>query len=267
MRAVLVGLLLLLCASPLWAGSILHVSPAGDNTQGQGTAAKPWKTIAHAALKAKPGDTVLIGPGRFSERLTLARKGTYFHPVTYKGTRGAKGEYETILDGCTAVEANWQDAGNGVYKAQLGYDPKAMRRSGYAIWRCGDHAMESGKCQEVMAYGPTMRCRRTTGGPIKYWDGIDALFGYQDGWTYLRFRHREHPRDMQVRAAPAGGVVDDHWPWDRGGARENCGGTVRRPGGRWGAWRGRFRTPTSVTANGVVLLDDGVTARSSGGTC
>jgi len=204
---MLVLLVFLLFAGTASAGQTYHVRANGDDTRCAGDSQCPWKTLAHAVLKARAGDTVLIGPGRFSERLHFQRRGNLFHSITYRGTRGAKGEYETIIDGSTPVASEWQDAGDGIYKTQLGYDPKAMSAQGYGIWRCGYDSIESGRCQEVMAYSSDKEINTNSGGPVKFWDGIEALFRYQDGWTYLRFRNREHPRDMQVRAAPSGGAI------------------------------------------------------------
>jgi Bacterial Ig domain/Right handed beta helix region len=203
-------LVLLLATSQAWAGEVYHVSSEGNNEKHDGrSAARPWQTIAQALSKARAGDTIQLGPGTFRERLHLRKGqgGNPLRPVTIKGTRGAKGEYQTVLDGSTPVTAEWHDEGDGVYRAQLGYDPKAMTANGYAIWRCGDHTWQgSSKCIDTLRIAPD-EVWNIAVGAVKYWDGIDALFGYSDGWTYLRFRNREHPRDMGVRAAPAGGVV------------------------------------------------------------
>lgn len=189
---MIILLILLLLASIASAGQTYKVRNDGE--------------LASAVNKVRAGDTVLLGPGRFRARLHLRRGGNPFHQVTYRGTRGAKGEYETVLDGSTAVTSEWQDAGNGIYKTQLGYDPKAMSANGYGIWRCGDHTWENNKCIDTLKIPPD-EVWNIAVGVVKYWDGIDALFGYNDGWTYLRFRNKENPRDMQVRAAPAGAVV------------------------------------------------------------
>ena len=57
-------LFLVLLASPALAGQVLHVRTTGHDTQGDGTAAKPWRTIAQALRNVKPGDTVQLGPGK-----------------------------------------------------------------------------------------------------------------------------------------------------------------------------------------------------------
>ena len=49
-------------------GWTLVVDPAGSDTTGDGSAAKPWRTIQKAASQVQPGDLVLINPGTYSGR-------------------------------------------------------------------------------------------------------------------------------------------------------------------------------------------------------
>lgn len=206
---MLLTLVLLLClSSPVLAGQTYHVSQQGDNAKGQGSEARPWKTLAHAATQVKGGDTVLIGPGTFRERLRLPARGTKIQPVTFRGTRGATGEYETVLDGSTAVsEDAWKERGDGSFTTQLPQTPQAMTAQGLNIWRVGQHAWSEGPRAPGVFGIPPNEDVNTNIGPVKFWDGIGALFGFNNGTTYLRFRNKEHPRDMDVRWAPSGAVV------------------------------------------------------------
>ena len=72
MRKILLFGAVLSC-SMLGAGE-WFVSPAG-NDKNPGTAKKPWATIAFAASKAQPGDTVKIGPGVYREQIVFTRSG------------------------------------------------------------------------------------------------------------------------------------------------------------------------------------------------
>ena len=213
MRRALLLLLCVLTPLPGWAGTFF-VRQDGDNTKCSGTAPAAtqrgpcaWRTLQHAVLKARPGDTITLGAGRFVERLTLRRGGTLGKPLVVQGTRSKDGGYETVLDGSTAVSAEWQAVGDGSYKAQLGYTPYSMTSKGLAIWRVGNHAWEEGPRAPGVFGIPPDEDASTALGPVKFWDGISALFGVNGGWTHLRFRNKEHPKDMQVRAAPAGAVV------------------------------------------------------------
>ena len=65
-----------------------HVSSAG-NDGNPGTQEAPFATIAHAASKAKAGDTVKIGPGLYREQITFTRPGSlpgtdHVYPVRYR---------------------------------------------------------------------------------------------------------------------------------------------------------------------------------------
>jgi Bacterial Ig domain len=208
-------LLCLLLAPPAWAAHY-HVRLDGDNTHCAGTAPLSrragggcaWRTIAHALSQARAGDVLQLGPGRFTERLRLSARGTPLKPVTLRGTRGAQGEYETILDGSTAVPGDaWTARGDGSFTAQLPQTPYAMTSKGLAIWRVGQHAWEEGPRAPDVFGIPADADITTNIGTVKFWDGISALFGYHNGTTYLRFRNNEHPRDMDVRWAQGGAVV------------------------------------------------------------
>ena len=59
------------------------VSPTGDD-KNQGTKTNPFKSIARAALTAQPGDTVLVRPGIYRERVAPPRSGEPGKPITYR---------------------------------------------------------------------------------------------------------------------------------------------------------------------------------------
>src|SRR4051794_19466641 len=51
-------------AVPLGDGPNLYADAArGDDAKGDGTEAKPWKSLAHAAGKLRPGDTLVLRGG------------------------------------------------------------------------------------------------------------------------------------------------------------------------------------------------------------
>jgi parallel beta helix pectate lyase-like protein/uncharacterized protein DUF1565 len=52
----------------------MHDKAAADTNDG--SQAAPWKTIAHAAAVAKPGDEVLVKPGLYDELVTVTVSGT-----------------------------------------------------------------------------------------------------------------------------------------------------------------------------------------------
>jgi hypothetical protein len=53
-----------------------------------GTTDQPWKTLAKAAEKAAPGDTVLIRTGTYHEHLLLKTSGTAQAPIRFEAAPG-----------------------------------------------------------------------------------------------------------------------------------------------------------------------------------
>jgi hypothetical protein len=57
---VYVFVIIMVHASSLFAQETYFVSPKGNDSDGEGTHASPWRTIQHAVDEAKPGDVVLV---------------------------------------------------------------------------------------------------------------------------------------------------------------------------------------------------------------
>jgi len=62
-----------------------YVSPGGDDANPGTSAEKAFKTIGTAAGLAQAGDTVNIAPGKYVERVKIARSGTPDAPITLRG--------------------------------------------------------------------------------------------------------------------------------------------------------------------------------------
>jgi len=211
----LAGLLLALLLATSAHAATYYVTKTGNDTTGTGAVGAPWLTIQKAANTAVAGDTVHIGAGTYVERLTFANSGTAGSRITYVGTRTGSA-WDTIIDGSTAVGTSWVAApemGQGVYKTTLGYNPWSMTSNNLAIWRIGDRQMNGenrgvGTGQQALNRGTNESQTPNQSIPVLFWDGIDALYGFLNGTTYLRFRNQEDPTGMTVRAAPTGATVD-----------------------------------------------------------
>lgn len=79
-----------------------HVSLQG-NDAAAGTAAAPWRTLQHAVDALQPGDTVLIGPGVYRERITVRRGGTSAAPITLSALPGAR----VVVSGADLFSDGW----------------------------------------------------------------------------------------------------------------------------------------------------------------
>ena len=66
-----------------------------------GTRAAPLKTISAAALRVKPGDTVLVRPGVYREAVHLTVSGSLGKPITFR----SETPQAAIIDGADAVTA------------------------------------------------------------------------------------------------------------------------------------------------------------------
>lgn len=100
----------LLCASAA-AGSEFHVSVKGEDA-GDGSAAKPFRTIMAAARAAQPGDVVTVHEGTYRERVTPPRGGlSDSRRIVYRAMPGEK----AIIKGSEVVRG-WKQFMPGVWK-------------------------------------------------------------------------------------------------------------------------------------------------------
>jgi hypothetical protein len=78
----------------------LFVATEGSDTAGDGSQAKPWKTIQHAADTMKPGDALTVLAGKYDERVRVKTSGREGSPIVYAA------EGKVTLKGFT-VNASW----------------------------------------------------------------------------------------------------------------------------------------------------------------
>jgi hypothetical protein len=86
----------------------VYVSSAGHDTAA-GTLMAPWRTIQHAVDALQPGDTLLIGPGLYRERVELRRGGTAQAPITIAALPGAR----VVISGADRLAGGWTKAEGG----------------------------------------------------------------------------------------------------------------------------------------------------------
>jgi hypothetical protein len=80
---------------PLAAGPKLFVDPARGDDANAGTDRAPWKTLAGALRRLKPGDTLYLRGGTYYEKVSLTRSGTAEAPITIASHPGEL----AIIDG------------------------------------------------------------------------------------------------------------------------------------------------------------------------
>jgi parallel beta-helix repeat protein len=95
--------MLLLLALPSAAGATTyHVSVRGQDAAA-GTAAAPWRSLQHAVDSLQPGDTAVVGPGSYRERIEVKRGGTAEAPITLTAMPGAR----VVVSGADLLPDGW----------------------------------------------------------------------------------------------------------------------------------------------------------------
>ena len=213
----------------------LFVAPGGSDSN-PGTAERPFATISKAAETARAGDRVQVRAGIYRERVVFPQSGEPGKPIVFTGERGKNGEWLTVIDPGVLV-TGWKPAsevGPGVYKTdELPFNPLSMNLDGQHLARIADRWMQLDKGtpppvaplpqignyleREREKFGGFSHLRLAPdaitdlgpvrGGKICYWDGVEVLYGYLDGVTYIRFRNGDDPRGKQLAAAGPGPAV------------------------------------------------------------
>ena len=86
-------------------GAVIHVSASSGSDSGDGSAAKPYQTIATALSKASAGDTIELADGTYREGELNVNKA-----VAISAASGAS----PVISGATSPNT-WKDAGNGTW--------------------------------------------------------------------------------------------------------------------------------------------------------
>jgi alpha-N-arabinofuranosidase len=156
---------ILLLASAIHTASAreYHVAVKGSDND-DGSAAKPFKTIAAAARVAQPGDVITVHEGTYRERVTPPRGGeSHLRRIVYQAAPGEKAE----IKGSEAV-TNWVRVQDDAWKATLPnaffgsfnpysdlihgdwFDPKGREHHTGAVYLNGDWLTEAAKLDEVL---------------------------------------------------------------------------------------------------------------------
>lgn len=191
-------------------GTVRYVSTNGADSA-TGTEDFPFRTIQKAADVSVPGDRIIVTQGVYNEFLTIKNSGTFHAPIVFEGQRGPGGEYKTIIDPSVPV-TGWKlapEIGVGVYKTtRIGFDPKEITVDNKRIGRINNSHMQNGtgfeyltKRSDAQVFLPDLKIS------VFYWDGVEALYGFLDGVTYIRFRDSDNPNKKNIKAAPIGNAI------------------------------------------------------------
>ena len=218
----------------------LYVSPAG-NDKNSGSSGSPFATIGKAAQRAKPGDTVKIGPGIYREQITFTKGGKTGSPVTFEGVRGRKGEFLTVVEAPGKALDKWAPAPEihpNAWKTPVAKRPDLIMMDGAMIAYINRMTMALPRWKKPLPkeinadeiwsrFGPG--CKRLPGldflsvpADIKMthpymgmkreplFDTIgNVLSGWHDGFLYVRFAKNEKPQAHRFTASYGEGFTVD----------------------------------------------------------
>ena len=74
---------------------VYYVATDGDDTRSGLSREDAWRTVIHAADRARPGDTVIVGGGAYAESVRIRATGEESRPITFKAALGEK----VVFDG------------------------------------------------------------------------------------------------------------------------------------------------------------------------
>jgi len=120
------------------SAATLYVAIHGTDGN-RGTSAQPFRTITHAYNLAKPGDTILVGPGVYTDYssgwgLHLGKSGTASsHIILRSQLRG-----RAVLDGQNAADRNVGIYIDGNYNVVDGFEIRNGTKGGITIWGDGN---------------------------------------------------------------------------------------------------------------------------------
>lgn len=92
----------------------LHVSPSGDDAAA-GTAAAPFRTVQRAAEAAQPGDTVLVAPGIYRERVAPPRGGVAGKPIVFRSVE----RHRAVIKGSDEWRPRWRHETGSIWSGEV----------------------------------------------------------------------------------------------------------------------------------------------------
>ncbi len=79
-------------------GRIYHVALDGNNANSGLAPDKAWASVSFAASQVRPGDTVLVASGNYSETVRVRASGTADKPITFRAAPGAVVRFQGEAD-------------------------------------------------------------------------------------------------------------------------------------------------------------------------
>ncbi|MEY2599299.1 MAG: hypothetical protein RLZZ142_1558 [Verrucomicrobiota bacterium] len=124
-RALPIVALLLRTLAPSGSTAEIHVSLSGNDTA-SGSPEAPLRSIQAAAERARPGDTILVAPGTYRERIAPPRGGSVGAPIVFRSLQ----RHKAIVKGSDLWEPHWNALSDSIWSAPV--DPNLFTDTSHA---------------------------------------------------------------------------------------------------------------------------------------
>lgn len=159
-----------------------------------------FTSIKQAIDAAQTGDQIYVKAGNYQERVRIATSN-----VDIIGEKVGD-EWKTILDPSVEV-SDWRSIGNGVWTTNsIPFNPALLSVDDKMLVRIRDDYMSNSSTRSEYFNRPASNSYtpRYIEIPINWWDGVEAIYGYYNGTTYIRFRNGDDPNNKNIKASSGG---------------------------------------------------------------
>jgi len=101
-------------AGRMTVAATYHVSPTGNDTA-TGSDSNPFRTIQRAADQSQAGDTVLVGPGVYRERVAPPRGGDATRPIVFRSAS----RHTAVIKGSDVWTPRWESHGGRIWSGAI----------------------------------------------------------------------------------------------------------------------------------------------------
>ena len=219
--------------APVAIADTIYVDVDNNSGKEDGSVEHPYNTITEAATAAKAGDTVQVAEGTYYERnIKTANSGSPGNPITFKGVRGEKGEWLTIIDGSQTTKYKWTldkklsnaaDDKVKVYKTTaIASEIRGMICDNKLLGRMHSSLMDG--TRTTRGFASPMHWDDLLAAPLdvtatgqnksvgRFWDATYGICGYRkkDGahTVFIRFREGDDPDTHSLRYMTMGSVIN-----------------------------------------------------------
>jgi hypothetical protein len=180
-----------------------YVDSTGSDLN-DGSSGSPFATIQKGVDAASAGDTVYVRGGTYYELVNVNTSGLAGQPITVEGELGPDDERLAIVDGGTSV-SGWVSApevASGVYKTtSIGFEPGSMVVEENGVVKDIPRSNKSNGLDYLANAADATEVTHYLKVEVYFWDGIEALYFYKNGTTYIRFRNGDNPNNKTIRAS------------------------------------------------------------------